>query len=350
MEARTDMTARLLDYFYGARELYPFWVSVFFFIFGSTGNVIIIIIITCNKDMRNVPNMYMFNLAISDIIYLTVHFFFSLEIRFPVFWMEGEIFCLIFSFCERMSISLSAYSVAVLSIQRYRITADPLQAFTSSQPTWRGTGGTICGLWIVSSLITIPAVRSIDNCHISIFLLLINYYQLLSIFNLLVSCVFPVCVTAFCYIMTARHLLKSSRSVPGEIQNPQQNTRKVTAKIVLGLAVIFVISFVPYHILHIYLYSRLNFVGLPMMFLLKGESEWLINTLDTMMILNYFVPLNSCLCPVALFCTSSAFRTHLKRYLTCCCCKKNPLLLTSVSNLQEETEIVTIAIIFFSYN
>jgi hypothetical protein len=47
-------------------------VSAVLLIFGTTGNVIIIIIITCNKDMRTVPNMCIFNLAVSDIIYLTV--------------------------------------------------------------------------------------------------------------------------------------------------------------------------------------------------------------------------------------------------------------------------------------
>jgi hypothetical protein len=44
------------------------------FIFGTISNVILIIIITCNRDMRTLPNMYILNLAISDIIYLAVLF------------------------------------------------------------------------------------------------------------------------------------------------------------------------------------------------------------------------------------------------------------------------------------
>jgi len=39
------------------------------FIFGTTSNVIILIIIMCNKDMRTVSNMYILNLDISNIIY-----------------------------------------------------------------------------------------------------------------------------------------------------------------------------------------------------------------------------------------------------------------------------------------
>jgi hypothetical protein len=48
------------------------------FIFGTTSNVIILIIIICNKDMRTVPNMFIINLATNDIIYLTVFLFRSL--------------------------------------------------------------------------------------------------------------------------------------------------------------------------------------------------------------------------------------------------------------------------------
>jgi hypothetical protein len=45
------------------------------FILGTTGNIISLVIIIFNKDMRTVPNMYIINLAISDIIFVTVLFF-----------------------------------------------------------------------------------------------------------------------------------------------------------------------------------------------------------------------------------------------------------------------------------
>ena len=37
-----------------------------------------------------------------------------------------------------------------------------------------------------------------------------------------------------------------------------------------------------------------------------------------------FLLINSCLNPVAVFCTSSPFRQHLKRDLTCCCKTNSP--------------------------
>jgi hypothetical protein len=48
--------------------------------------------------------------------------------------------------------------------------------------------------------------------------------------------------------MTARHLVESSRSISEGTQNPQLKTRRNTAQIVVGLTVVFLISYVPYHV------------------------------------------------------------------------------------------------------
>jgi hypothetical protein len=66
-------------------------------------------------------------------------------------------------------------------------------------------------------------------------------------------------VIAFSYIMTARHLLESSCSLSEETQNSRLNTRKNAAKVVLGLTVVFLISFVPYHFCETFLFSGIKF-------------------------------------------------------------------------------------------
>jgi hypothetical protein len=205
-------------------------------------------IITCNKDMRIVPYMYILNLAISDIIYLTVLFSETLAYRIHGMGISGYGPCAYYSFFRRLSVGLTAYSIAVLSIQRYRVTVHPLHVCVSSKPTWRATGATICGVWIVAALFGIPAARSQYLCVISPYLWRIKYYQRVAIFHLLMSCVLPLCAIAFSYIMTAHHLLESSCSLSQETQHSRLNTRKNTAKVVLGLTAVFFISYVPYHI------------------------------------------------------------------------------------------------------
>jgi hypothetical protein len=316
----TETENKQREMVYSVVKQYGLPVSAVIFILGATGNVILIIIITCSKDMRTVPNMYILNLAISDMIYLTVLLLDGFRHTISVTWLSGEIGCSFFIFCYRMSVGLTAYSVAVLSIQRYRVTVNPLQVRVFSQATWRTTAAINSGVWIVAALFTIPAARSINpSCRMSVLLWLKNYYQLLSTFHLLVSCVLPLCVIAFSYIMTARHIMKSSCFLSEETQNPQLNKRKITANILLGLIVVFLISNVPIHILKSYLFYSIN-IHNPMAKVVESVD----NLLDITSILNIFLSINSCLNPVALCCTSRAFRRQFKRYLTFCCKTKSP--------------------------
>jgi hypothetical protein len=292
------------------------------FIFGTTGNVILIIIITCHKDMRTVPNMYILNLAIGDMIILTVLFSWSLSRRFLDIRQDYDFFCTYFSFFYAMSAGLTAYSIAVLSIQRYRLTVNPIHVRVSSQPTWRATVITICGLWIVTSLFAIPAGVSQYSCGKFTLFLLEKYYHFVLIFQLFVSCVLPLCVIAFCYVMMARHLMKSSCSLSEEKQNSRQNRRKNAAKVVLGLTVTFLISYMPCHILETYVLFRMDLDVYDVEF--DNAYDWLHNAADMNVILKILFSLNPCLNPIAVFCTSLAFRSQFKRYLTCCCKAKSP--------------------------
>ena len=296
------------------------------FIFGTINNVILLIIIICNKDMRTVPNMYILNLAISDVIYSTVLFSESCVNTISGRWLEGDFMCMFLPFCPRMSVGLSAYSVAVYSLHRYRVTVNPFHVRVSSPPTWRVTVATVFVVWIVAALFAVPSALSKELCVYFTVLRHINYDQLVVIFELLVSCVLPLCVITFSYVMTARHLVESSRSISEGAQNPQLKKRGNTAKIVVGLAFVFMISYVPYHAL----WTHINCTEKVGQFFLRKSTDLLDHSNYKLrymyLISTCFLLINSCLNPVALFCTSSPFRQHLKRYLTCFCKTKSPLI------------------------
>jgi hypothetical protein len=178
----------------------------------------------------------------------------------------------------------------------------------------------ICGVWIVAALFAVPSALSKYLCE-GLVLRRKNYYQLVVVFELLVSCVLPLSVVAFSYVMTARHLVESSRSISEGTHISQQETRRNTAKIVVGLAFVFTISYVPYHAFCTYfIYSEeFFFINITDIFYdLDYKFQY------TYLISNGFLLINSCLNPVALFCTSSPFRQHLKRYLTCFCKTNSP--------------------------
>ena len=187
-----------------------------------------------------------------------------------------------------------------------------LQVRISSPPNWRVIVAIIFGLWIVAALFAVPSALSRYLCEGYFVSKSKNYYHFLVIFELIFSCLIPLCVVAFSYVMTAGRLVENSRAISDGTQNPQLKTRRKTAKTVVGLAFVFMISYVPYHVFWTYfVYEKEYFLFyMPLILNLNYKFQY------TYLISNGFLSINSCLNPVALFFTSSQFKQHRKRYLT----------------------------------
>jgi len=174
----------------------------------------------------------------------------------------------------------------------------------------------------LAALFAVPSALSMNTCEGYWKIVVVTYYQRVVIFELFVCCVLPLCVIAFCYIMTARHHVESSRAISEGTQSPQMKTRRNAAKVVLGLTVVFVISYVPYHVFWVY------FISSKIDLLLYDRYENIVsshNVSEEMYLISIsLLSINSCLNPVALFFTSYQFRQHLKRYLTCFCKTSSP--------------------------
>ena len=122
--------------------------------------------------------------------------------------LEGNI-----QYCgEYKNTNCSAYYVALLSIQQYRVQVNSFKVRVSS-PRWRVIVATVCGMWIVGALYDVSSTLTQFLCEKFENLDRIMYYLLVVIFRLLVPCVLRVCVIACTYIMTARHLVEGSYSI-----------------------------------------------------------------------------------------------------------------------------------------
>jgi hypothetical protein len=199
---------------------------------------------------------------------------------------------------------------------------NPFHVHVSSKPTWRVTVATTFGVWILAASFAIPSAMSRYLCNRFVSRG-VEYYKRVVIFELLVSCVFPLCVIAFTYITTARHLVENSLPVSEGTQNHQQKTRRNSAKIIVGLTVVFLISYVPYHAYWTYfIWTEQIKRGFEFVTYIYTDVIYISLISDDQLLYPYliatcFLLINPCLNPVALFCTSTPFRQHLKSYFIC---------------------------------
>jgi hypothetical protein len=101
------------------------------------------------------------------------------------------------------------------------------------------------------------------------------------------------------YSLTARQLLITARRMETEAK-----ACKTLDKVVLGLAIVLFVSFVPYHVLRtVIVWEIISF---------ENNTTYLVFTSWCLL------ALNSCFNPVSLYCTSVTLRKQFKHYLLCC--------------------------------
>jgi phage shock protein PspC (stress-responsive transcriptional regulator) len=101
------------------------------------------------------------------------------------------------TFFYRFSVGLSAYSVALLSIHRYRSTVSPSHVRVSSHISWRAAVAIFRRLWIVATLFALPSTLLMIIDLMCETLKYIPYFKYLYLFDVLKFCVLPPCVVAF---------------------------------------------------------------------------------------------------------------------------------------------------------
>lgn len=297
-------------------------VFAIIFLVGVLGNGTLVFIFARHRTMRNVPNTYIFSLALGDLLVILSCVPFTSTLYTIESWPWGELICKLSEATKDVSIGVSVFTLTALSAERYCAIVNPIRSHISSKPL---TTVTAVLIWFMSMILALPAaifsnVQSVDvsDNHTIEYCSPFpkqygsTYEKGMVLFKFLAYYAIPLCVIAGFYVLMARHLVLSTRTLPGE-HNPQRGqsnqiqARKKVAKMVLAFVIIFIVCFLPYHTFmlwfHFYPSSHDDYDEMWHAFRIVGFC------------LSY---INSCINPIALYFVSKAFRKHFNQYLFCC--------------------------------
>ncbi|XP_022188986.2 neuropeptide CCHamide-1 receptor [Nilaparvata lugens] len=297
----------------------PVIFAVIFFV-GVLGNGTLILIFARNRAMRNVPNTYIFSLALGDLLVIVSCVPFTSTLYTVESWPWGEAICKLSEMAKDVSIGVSVFTLTVLSAERYFAIVKPLRRHVSSKPF---TIATAIFIWIVSCLLALPAVinSTIQHEIVSKDKVIVyctpfpeeygkSYSKFIVMTRFLIYYLIPLCIIGFFYILMARFLVISTQNMPGEQQGQQSNqikARKKVAKMVLAFVIIFVICFLPIHIFMLWFHFDPEAQE-------DYDEYW-----HTLRIIGFCLSyINSCVNPIALYCVSKVFRRYFNQYLFCC--------------------------------
>ncbi|XP_070689828.1 opsin 4xb [Pempheris klunzingeri] len=239
-------------------------VALFVFVIGAlgiTGNALVMFAFYSNKKLRNLPNYFIMNLAVSD--------FLMAFTQSPIFfinclykeWVFGEMGCKMYAFCGALFGIASMINLLAISIDRYLVITKPLQAIHWSSK--RRTTLAILMVWLYSlawsmaplvgwsSYIPEGLMTSCTWDYVTHTLANRSYTMMLCCFVFFI----PLAIIFYCYLLMFLAIRKTTR----EVERLGTQVRKSTliqqksirsewklAKIAFIVIVVYVLSWSPY--------------------------------------------------------------------------------------------------------
>nr|ANA75359.1 melanopsin 3 [Paralichthys dentatus] len=239
-------------------------VALFVFVIGMlgiTGNALVMFAFYSNKKLRNLPNYFIMNLAVSD--------FLMAFTQSPIFfinclykeWVFGEMGCKLYAFCGALFGIASMINLLAISIDRYVVITKPLQAIHWSSK--RRTALAILMVWLYSlawslapligwsSYIPEGLMTSCTWDYVTYTLANRSYTMMLCCFVFFI----PLGIIFYCYLLMFLAIRKTGR----EVERLGTQVRKSTliqqksiksewklAKIAFVVIVVYVLSWSPY--------------------------------------------------------------------------------------------------------
>ncbi|KAM9313224.1 C-C chemokine receptor type 8-like [Gastrophryne carolinensis] len=219
----------------------PFLYCIIFFC-GLVGNSLVLSILIWFKKLASVTDIYLLNMAISDLIFVFSLPFVVYSIQHQ--WIFGNVMCKILSAMYYTGFFSGIFFITILSVDRYLAIVHAV--FSLKFRTMNKAIIITLAVWIFSFLLSLPhfiyhkqlSSNEITDCALSYpedqrrTLTLLSYLQV-NIFGLIV----PLAVLIFCY----------SRII-GNLRNSRSRQKKYAVKLIFIIVLVFFLFWAPYNI------------------------------------------------------------------------------------------------------
>uniref|UniRef100_A0A3B4BPL4 G-protein coupled receptors family 1 profile domain-containing protein n=1 Tax=Pygocentrus nattereri TaxID=42514 RepID=A0A3B4BPL4_PYGNA len=268
---------------------------------GILGNAFVLLVFFLQRSHWTIPEIYLGNLALADLILLAGLPFWAMNILNYFYWSYGEFLCKVVNLSIIVNMYTSIYMLVMVNVDRY------LALVLTMKARWlrrRRNAKAVCFcLWVFGLAMGIPTAtyRTVQNSPAFEHAACIIIYPLESLkvahslqLNLL-GFALPLLAIVFCSCNIVRALHKRRQNV--DIQD--RNDRKATV-LVCAVTLLFLLCWGPFHIIT-FLDTLCDLHVLDMM-------RW-YHALDIgSQFSTYLAFLNSCLNPLLYVCTGHYFR------------------------------------------
>ncbi|XP_043569161.1 apelin receptor A-like [Chiloscyllium plagiosum] len=216
------------------------------FIFGTFGNIVVIVIMRSKKKSNRLADVFITHLAIADLVFLLTLPFWVASIALDYHWPFGQSLCKICSYILVVNMYSSIFFLTCMGIDRYL--AIVLALNYSYLRNRRYAIVTSLVIWLLSMILGLPTLLSrhlleYDDKWIcseentlskNVFTLVIRF----------ISFVLPLAIITVCYCSVGFKLYRHF-----DRRTKEQRKKRKSIKIGFWIIAMFVLSWLPYNVL-----------------------------------------------------------------------------------------------------
>lgn len=232
------------------------------FVLGLFGNMLVCYVVVRNKAMQTVTNLFITNLALSDILLCILAVPFTPLYTFLGKWIFGSVICHLVPSAQGISVYISTLTLTSIAIDRFFVIIYPFHPRMKLSTCII----IIVVIWLFSILVTLPYgiymkhVQSSDGDNMTKYFCEENWpnENIRKIFGGLTTTlqfVIPFFMIAICYICVSLKLNDRARAKPGTKSSRKEEAdrerKKRTNRMLIAMVVIFLLSWLPLNTINI---------------------------------------------------------------------------------------------------
>ncbi|KAG7476133.1 galanin receptor type 1 [Solea senegalensis] len=229
-------------------------VFALIFTLGVLGNSMVITVLARSKPgkPRSTTNIFILNLSIADLSYLLFCIPFQSTIYMMPSWVLGAFICKFIHYFFTVSMLVSIFTLSAMSVDRYIAIVHSRKSSTIRVAKHALVGVVV--IWILSLAMAAPVMyyQNIFHRGNDTFCWEVwpnqNQRKVYVVCTFVFGYVLPLLLISFCYAKVLNHLHKKLRNM----SKKSEASKKKTAQTVLVVVVVFCLSWLPHHVVHLW--------------------------------------------------------------------------------------------------
>ncbi|CAH0584070.1 unnamed protein product [Chrysodeixis includens] len=229
------------------------------FVLGVFGNVLVCYVVFRNRAMQTVTNLFITNLALSDILLCIFAVPLTPMYTFLGRWVFGRLLCHLMPYAQGTSVYISTLTLTSIAIDRFFVIIYPFHPRMKLNTCIL----IIIFIWVFSLVVTCPyglfmGIQTTNNK---------TYYceeswpsdksrKVFGVFTTVLQFLIPFLIIAVCYTCVSIRLNDRARSKPGakntRREEADRDRKRRTNRMLISMVAIFGISWLPLNLINIF--------------------------------------------------------------------------------------------------